>query len=150
MLGICHGVLADQFIFRHILGGTFSRGNRMSMSAFEVSKIPKRKTKRQKKYNSQVCRFCWLVCRIWKIIKILAKTVLKINWSVKTPGHERMEVARSGLWAPGIKENARARELLFLTPCKTGNPRQFWILDSKAWCPDSGFLVLHPGFQSPG
>ena len=31
------------------------------------------------------------------MFKIRAKTVLKINWSVKTP---RMEVARSGLWAP--------------------------------------------------
>ena len=29
-----------------------------------------------------------------------AKTVLKINWSVKTPSHKRMEVVRSGLWAP--------------------------------------------------
>ena len=28
------------------------------------------------------------------------KTVLKINWPVKTPCHEYMEVARSRLWAP--------------------------------------------------
>ena len=32
--------------------------------------------------------------------KICAKTVLKINWSVKTPWHKRMEVARYGLWVP--------------------------------------------------
>ena len=29
-----------------------------------------------------------------------AESVLKINWPVKTPCHEYMEVARSGLWAP--------------------------------------------------
>ena len=34
------------------------------------------------------------------MFKIGAKTVLKINWSVKTPRHERMAVARSALWAP--------------------------------------------------
>ena len=32
--------------------------------------------------------------------KIHAKTVLKINWSVKTPWYKRMEVARYGLWVP--------------------------------------------------
>ena len=37
-----------------------------------------------------------------KIFKIRAKNVLKVNWSVKTPWHERMEVAQSGLWAPGL------------------------------------------------
>ena len=30
---------------------------------------------------------------------VRTKTVLKINWSVKTQWHERMEVARFGLWA---------------------------------------------------
>ena len=29
-----------------------------------------------------------------------AESVLKINWPVKTPCHEYMEVARSGLWVP--------------------------------------------------
>ena len=33
--------------------------------------------------------------------KFARKTVLKINWSVKTPWLERMEFAPSGLWAPG-------------------------------------------------
>ena len=33
-------------------------------------------------------------------MRLHAKTVLKINWSVKTPWHEYMEVARSRLWAP--------------------------------------------------
>ena len=33
-------------------------------------------------------------------LKIRAKTVLKLNWSVKAPWHEHIEVARSGLWAP--------------------------------------------------
>ena len=32
--------------------------------------------------------------------KICAKTVLKINWSVKTPWYKCMEVARYGLWVP--------------------------------------------------
>ena len=32
--------------------------------------------------------------------KFALKAVLIINWSVKTPWHERMEAARSGLWAP--------------------------------------------------
>ena len=43
ILGLCHGVLTDQFIFRHILGH-FSRENRiseMSMSEFEVEDIKK-------------------------------------------------------------------------------------------------------------
>ena len=31
-----------------------------------------------------------------KIFQIRAKTVLKIKWSVKTPRHERVELARSG------------------------------------------------------
>ena len=33
--------------------------------------------------------------------KFARKTVLKINWSVKTPWLERMQFAPSGLWAPG-------------------------------------------------
>ena len=56
------------------------------------------------RYNTAPCRFCWLVCGIYKICKIRAKTVLKINWSVKTPWHERMEVASSELWAPDKNE----------------------------------------------
>ena len=43
ILGLCHGVFTDQFIFRHILGH-FSRENRiseMSMSEFEVEDIKK-------------------------------------------------------------------------------------------------------------
>ena len=38
ILGLCHGVYTDRFIFRHILG-TFSSENgmsTMSMNAFEV------------------------------------------------------------------------------------------------------------------
>ena len=34
MLGLCHGVFMDQFIFRHIVGE--NRTSTMSMSAFEV------------------------------------------------------------------------------------------------------------------
>ena len=41
-----------------------------------------------------------MVRRNKKIFQIRAKTVLKIKWSVKTPRHERMELARSRLWAP--------------------------------------------------
>ena len=41
----------------------------------------------------------WFV-KFKRYSKFALKTVLKINWSVKTPWHERMEVARSGLWAP--------------------------------------------------
>ena len=33
--------------------------------------------------------------------KFARKTFLRMNWSVKTPWLERMEFARSGLWAPG-------------------------------------------------
>ena len=43
ILGLCHSVFTDQFIFRHILGN-FSRENRiseMSMSEFEVEDIKK-------------------------------------------------------------------------------------------------------------
>ena len=38
VLGLCHGVFTDQFIFRHILGHFFKRKriSTMSMSAFEV------------------------------------------------------------------------------------------------------------------
>ena len=42
-----------------------------------------------------------------KIFKIRAKIVLKINLSVKKPRHQRIEVARSGLWAPGENEYFR-------------------------------------------
>ena len=42
-----------------------------------------------------------------KIFKIRAKIVLKINFSVKKPGHQRIEVARSGLWAPRQNEYFR-------------------------------------------
>ena len=40
-----------------------------------------------------------LVCGTWKIFLIRAKIVLNINWSVKTPLHEHMGIARFGLWA---------------------------------------------------
>ena len=42
-----------------------------------------------------------------KIFKIRAKIVLKINLPVKKPRHQRIEVARSGLWAPGENEYFR-------------------------------------------
>ena len=42
--------------------------------------------------------------RFLKDIQNTRQTVLKINWSVKTPWHERMEVARSELWAPDKNE----------------------------------------------
>ena len=43
-----------------------------------------------------------LLTGLWDLKDILnsAKTVLKVNWPVKTPSHEYMEVARSGFWAP--------------------------------------------------
>ena len=37
-----------------------------------------------------------------KEILNLHQNLLKINWSVKTPWQEYMEVAHSGLWAPDI------------------------------------------------
>ena len=39
-----------------------------------------------------------------KIFKICAKTVLKINWSLKTPWHDHKGVARSRLWAPALND----------------------------------------------
>ena len=36
------------------------------------------------------------VARLTALSKFARKTVLKINWSVKTSWHERMEFARSG------------------------------------------------------
>ena len=45
----------------------------------------------------QVGRFCGLVCCTYKVFKIRAKVVLKIDWLLKTPRHDYIEAARSGL-----------------------------------------------------
>ena len=52
------------------------------------------------------CRCCYrsYLDRFLKDIQNARQTVLKINWSVKTPWHERMEVARSELSAPDKNE----------------------------------------------
>ena len=52
-----------------------------------------------------------------KKLKILVKTVLKINWSVKTQWHERMEVARSGLRAPVDLHNSSNHTKAELSNC---------------------------------
>ena len=52
----------------------------------------------------------WFV-KFKRYSKFALKTVLKINWSVKMPWHERMEVARSGLWAPDQPRNYCVPEL---------------------------------------
>ena len=43
-----------------------------------------------------------LLNKSFTVFKIRAKNFLKINWSMKTPWHERMEVVHTGLWALGI------------------------------------------------
>ena len=105
ILGLCHDrVFTDQFIFRHILGHFLPQEKNLHHVYERIRSItyPKGKPNviKRQKISFLGCRFCWLVCWILKIFKIRAKTVLKINWSVKTPWHERMEVARSWLWAP--------------------------------------------------
>ena len=68
MLGLCHGVFTDQFIFRHIVGHFFgeNRTSTMSMSAFEVWRIKKENQMLLKGKNIifRSVGFCWLVCGI--------------------------------------------------------------------------------------
>ena len=56
--------------------------------------------KRQKNIISRSVGFADWFVEFTRYSKIHAKTVLKINWSVKTPWYKRMEVARYGLWVP--------------------------------------------------
>ena len=106
MLGLSHDVFTDRFSFRCILQHFLPR-KRKHRSVHErvINKrgdkgkpnVIKRSTKPFRGFL-----FWWSVCGTWKIFLIRAKIVLKINWSVKTPRHEYMGIAHSGLWAPDI------------------------------------------------
>ena len=91
ILGLCHDVFNDQFIFRYIIE-RFSlrkKSSALSVSAFEeIEKKNWMSLKVQKYIFRFVLGFCWLVLGIYEI--------LKLNWSM---WHEYMEVARSGVMA---------------------------------------------------
>ena len=62
-------------------------------------KISKRKTKRYQKAKNVIfrsVRFADWFLEFKRYSKFAPKTILKINWSVKTHGYECMEVASSG------------------------------------------------------
>ena len=62
-------------------------------------KISKRKTKRYQKAKNVIfrsVRFADWFAEFKRYSKFAPKTILKINWSVKTHGYECMEVASSG------------------------------------------------------
>ena len=72
----------------------------MSMRAFAIIRYPKGNLNVIKRQKISFSGLKVLLTGLWdlKVFKIRAKTVLKINWSVKMPSHEGMEVARSGLY----------------------------------------------------
>ena len=95
----------DQFIFRLILGYFFPRKENLYHDYVRIRSTRYQKgklnvIKRQKNIVFRSVGFADWFKKFKRYSKLAVKTVLKINWSVKTPWDERMEVARSGLWAP--------------------------------------------------
>ena len=98
ILGLCHGVFTDKFICRHILGHFFLRKENLYRDYERIRSIRYQKEKLNviKRHFRSVGFADWIV-KFKRFSKFALKTVLKINWSVKKPWHERMEVARSEL-----------------------------------------------------
>ena len=87
ILSLCQGVFMNQFIFRHILGHIFPQKKRIS--TIRGRRYQKGKLNAKKNIIFRSVSFADLFVE-FKLFSIHAKTVLKINWSVKMPWHERI------------------------------------------------------------
>ena len=104
------------YLIRLILGHFFPRKENLYHDYVRIQSIRYQKgklnvIKRQETSLVRSVGFADWFKKFERYSKFAVKTVLKINWSVKTPWHERMEVARSGLWAPDQPRNYCVPEL---------------------------------------
>ena len=88
ILGPCHGVFTDQFIFRHIIGHFFPRKSPPNLWGHSKYKILKWKTIRYQKAKNIVFTSEGFAGWFVEFKRDRAKTVQKVNWSMKTPWHE--------------------------------------------------------------
>ena len=104
ILGLCHGVFTDQFIFRHILGHLFPRKQSLHHVYERIRSIKYQKGKLNviKRQKISFLGLQVLLTGLWNLKEIQNS---RQNRSKNNLVHENAvtctEVARSQLWAPG-------------------------------------------------